>query len=260
MRQRARRDATGAASAGVARRRLTPACAAGPSGTGSSPPAADAGSRPGTPPSVIGMSILCRSARSRTDRQLTTPSATCPPPAASAGSSPMPAASRMPNLRLRDSGEEQVATRSPSPASPAKVAGPPQRLAQPGDLVQPAGDQRCGRVQPKAEALRHPAGQRDDVLAGTRDLGPDDVGDGVRPEVGVGAGQLHRDRPLVVGARQHRRGRPPGGDLQRQVGSGEHRPPARVDLARPARSPRSSAGRYRSRRPWRATRSARGGQ
>jgi hypothetical protein len=51
------------------------------------------------------------------------PSATWPWLAASASARLCPRPSRSPKVRLRDSGDEQVATRSPSPASPAKVSG-----------------------------------------------------------------------------------------------------------------------------------------
>ena len=73
-----------------------------------------------TTASVIGTYTSWARARSSTERQLLTPSAVwrvlrC------TSSSVMPRPSFSPNVRLRDSGELQVATRSPSPASPANV-------------------------------------------------------------------------------------------------------------------------------------------
>ena len=92
--------------------------------------------------SVIGISTPCARARSRIARQLLTPSAVCRVAACACSSvSPRPRCS--PKVRLRDSGDEQVPTRSPRPASPAKVSGSaPSAHAQPGGLGQPAGDQR----------------------------------------------------------------------------------------------------------------------
>src|SRR5258707_4336903 len=47
----------------------------------------------------------------------------CPPAALSADSMVPPRPSRSPNVRLRERGDVHVATRSPTPASPAMVAG-----------------------------------------------------------------------------------------------------------------------------------------
>src|SRR5205814_9609424 len=72
--------------------------------------------------SVIGISTSHRRARSRIARQLFTPSAVCRVAACACSSvSPRPRCS--PKVRLRDSGEQHVATRSPRPASPEKVSG-----------------------------------------------------------------------------------------------------------------------------------------
>ena len=50
----------------------------------------------------------------------------------------------VPKVWLRESGEEQVATRSPRPARPEKVSGSaPMRQAEPGGLGEAAGDQRA---------------------------------------------------------------------------------------------------------------------
>ena len=96
----------------------------------------------------------------------------------------MPLPSFSPNVRLRDSGEEQVATRSPSPASPANVIRVrAERRAEPGDLGQPAGDHRRRRVVAEPEPDRHADGERDDVLAAPPSSTADHVGVGVGPEV-----------------------------------------------------------------------------
>ena len=105
------------------------------------------------------------------------------PPAPRRAISPRP--SRSPKLRLRDSGELQVATRSPSPARPAKVSGSAPSYAQPGRLGQPAGDDRGERVVAEAHPRADAAGERDDVLHRAAELAADDVGVRVRAEVGV---------------------------------------------------------------------------
>ncbi len=78
--------------------------------------------------SVIGMSTSCLRARSRIERHDFTPSAVCCL-RARMSSSVSPRPSRSPNVRLRESGEVQVATRSPSPARPLKVSGSAPRAA-----------------------------------------------------------------------------------------------------------------------------------
>ena len=69
---------------------------------------------------AMGISTLWRAASSWTDAHDLTPSATWRVAAAiSATLRPRPSSS--PNVRLRDNGEEQVATRSPRPARPENV-------------------------------------------------------------------------------------------------------------------------------------------
>src|SRR3954449_3962719 len=119
----------------------------------------------------MGTSTPWARARSRTERQLLTPSAVCRVLCATC-STDMPRPSFSPNVLFRDSGELQVATRSPSPARPANVvssaprpgapaaggagAGAPRApapLPQAGGLGQPAGDERGAGVVAEAEAL-----------------------------------------------------------------------------------------------------------
>ena len=120
-------------------------------------------------------------ARAATTQDLT-PSATCRVEAV-ISSVVMPRPSFSPKVRLRDSGEEQVATRSPRPASPISVIGSaPSAVAEPGGLGEPAGDHRGGGVVAEAEADGHADAQADDVLVGAAELAADHVGAGVRPE------------------------------------------------------------------------------
>ena len=79
----------------------------------------------------------------------------------------------------------------------------------------------AGRVLAQADAGRHAARQRDDVLACAADLGADHVGVGVRPEVPGGQRALQGHRTTGVGA-----GDDGGrglflGDLAGQVGPGD---------------------------------------
>src|SRR6185312_7504996 len=83
-------------------------------------------SRTATTASVIGMSTPSLVARSNTARPDLMPSAVwviCTDTSSSVSPSP----SRRPAVWLRDSGDEQVATRSPSPASPAMVCTSPPK-------------------------------------------------------------------------------------------------------------------------------------
>ena len=165
------------------------------------------------------------------------------------GVSPRP--SRSPNVRLRDSGDEQVATRSPSPARPAKVSGSaPERDAQPADLGEPAGDQRGAAVVAQPHARGHPDRERDHVLPGAAELAADHVGVGVGAEVAGHAGVLQGDGAVVVAAGDHRGGRLARGDLAGEVRV--RTAPRRGPTARrrPRRSPRSSAPACPARRPW----------
>ncbi|SKT38288.1 Uncharacterised protein [Mycobacteroides abscessus subsp. abscessus] len=55
------------------------------------------------------------------DSHEVTPSATLPPAALRASCSVSPLPNRIPKVRFRECAEVQVATRSPTPASPARV-------------------------------------------------------------------------------------------------------------------------------------------
>ena len=86
----------------------------------------------------------------------------------------MPWPSFSPKVRLRDSGEEQVATRSPSPARPISVSGSAsERHRQPGGLGEAAGDHRGRGVVAEAEPDRHADREGDDVLVGAAELAAD---------------------------------------------------------------------------------------
>ncbi len=183
--------------------------------------------------SAIGSSTPWRSPSAQIDEHDLTPSATWPWLASSACGSVSPRPSRSPNVRLRDSGDEQVATRSPSPASPAKVSGiGAERDPEPGRLGQPAGDQRRPRVVAEAHPGGHPAGQRDHVLAGPAHLAADHVGLGVGPEVAGAAGVLQGDRAVVVGAGDHGR---PSAPRRRSPGPGSARSARRPGPGPPRR-------------------------
>ena len=191
--------------------------------------------------SVIGMSTSCLRARSSTERQLFTPSAVwcC---WASTCSTVSPRPSRSPKVRLRDSGELHVATRSPRPGEPGeghRVGA--ERDAEPGGLGQPAGDERGLGVVAEAHALGHPGGQRDDVLHRAAELAADHVGVGVRPEVRGRAGRLQPDRRC---AGRRRRRRSPRAARPRSPAPGSARTPRRPGprgRRRPRARPRSSA-------------------
>src|SRR3954451_7110676 len=96
-----------------------------------------------------------------------------------------------PKVRLRDSGEEQVATRSPSPASPMRVSGfAPSRTAsrgvsaRPRGMGGPGGPARHARgviVVAQAEPGGHARRNADDVLERAADLPADHVRRGVGP-------------------------------------------------------------------------------
>ena len=97
-----------------------------------------------------------RPASASSDEQDFAPSATCRVEA-KISSVVIPWPSRSPNVRLRESGEEQVATRSPRPASPIRVSGlAPMRGGQAGGLGEAAGDHRGGGVVAEAETDGHP--------------------------------------------------------------------------------------------------------
>ena len=162
-------------------------------------------------------------------RTMCTPSAMCPPAARFAASSDSPAPSREPNVRFRECGDVQVATRSPTPARPASVAGLapnaiPSRMISASPRVMIAATE----FSPMPDAGRHAAGQRDDVLACTADLGADDVGVGVRAEILGGQRPLQRHRTTGVGAGDDGGRGLLLGDLAGQVGPGHDGHPRRV--------------------------------
>ena len=186
--------------------------------------------------SVMGMSTSCLRARSRIERQDFTPSAVCCF-CASICSSVSPRPSFSPKVRLRDSGEVQVATRSPSPASPEKVMRVgAERGAQPGGLGEAAGDERGLGVVAEAHALGHAGGQRDDVLHRAAELAADDVGVGVRPEVRPSCRRPAAARPRR--RRCTRRRWPPAGPAAislARFGPGDHGDPVAAARRRPRR-------------------------
>ena len=167
--------------------------------------------------STMGISTPTRCARSRTDSHDFTPSATCRVDATiSATDRPRPSFS--PNVRLRDSGEEQVATRSPSPASPEKVYGsapsaPPSRAVS----GESSGDHTGFRVVTETQALGHSDSESDDVLDGSTELGADHICVRVGAEVRRVARLLDLLRPLLVEARDHAGGGLPFRDLSSEV-------------------------------------------
>ena len=139
----------------------------------------------------------------------------------------MPWPSFSPKVRLRDSGELQVATRSPRPASPANVvSSAPSAMPSRAVSASPRVISEARVLSPKPEPLGDAAGQRDDVLDRPAELAADHVGVGVRPEVRRVAGRLQRLGPVGVGAGDHGRGRLLLGDLAGQVRPGERRRPA----------------------------------
>ncbi len=153
--------------------------------------------------SVIGISTPCRRASSSTDCEDFTPSAVCVVLARTSVQRQAAARAARRTARLRDSGELQEATRSPRPASPAKVCwSAPSAVAQAADLGQPAGDQHGPGVVAQAHADGDADGQRDHVLDRAAELAADDVGVGVRAEVAGVAGLLQLAR------RRRRRCRP----------------------------------------------------
>ena len=146
--------------------------------------------------SVIGMSTSCARASARIDSAGLHALGGLPGRRARPRRGVMPRPRFSPKVRLRDSGDMQVATRSPTPASPAKVAASaPERQPEPGDLGEPAGDDRGLRVVAHAHALGHADGQRDDVLHRAAELDADHVGVRVGPEV------RRRGRPAAASRR-----------------------------------------------------------
>ena len=91
--------------------------------------------------------------------------------------------------------------RSPMPASPANVSGlrPPGK-PQPGDLREPAREERRARIVAETQALENAGGDRDHVLERPGQLDADDVAVRVDPEASASR---------RAAARLARCGRPP---------------------------------------------------
>ena len=122
-----------------------------------------------------------------------------------------------------------MATRSPSPASPAYVRGSaPSADPRPGHLGQPARDQGGASVVAIAEPVADPGGDRDHVLGGPAELDAAHVPRGVDAEARRGERALQGAGHVGVGARDHARGRLPGRDLLGVVRPRERRHPPRV--------------------------------
>ena len=102
----------------------------------------------------------CRWRGRRSEAHDLAPSATCRVEAM-ISSVVMPWPSFSPKVRLRDSGEEQVATRSPSPARPISVSGSaPSFIASRAVSASPRVISEAVVLSPKPEADRHPDAQR----------------------------------------------------------------------------------------------------
>ena len=153
-----------------------------------------------TTASQIGISTPTLRARSVMERQLLTPSAVClVTRAASSRVAPSPSCS--PKVWLRDKGDEQVATRSPSPASPANVVGSaPRRMPRRVVSARPRVMIVAFVLSPMPMPGGHAVSEGDDVLDRAAELTADDVGVRVRAEVRGGDGLLDVDRPAVVDA------------------------------------------------------------
>ena len=111
---------------------------------------------------------------------------TSPPAPASATLSPRPSA--WPKAKLRDCGEEQVSTRSPSPERPINVdprapnASPKRRSS-----AKPRAIKRGDRACAEAVAGRDAAGDREHVLGRAADLDAANVGRMIEPQGSVRA-------------------------------------------------------------------------
>src|SRR5437762_14137112 len=174
--------------------------------------------------SVIGISTPWARASSSTGPADFTPSVTCDALAA-ASASGMPRPRFSPKVRLRDSGELQVATRSPIPARPASVSwSAPSAVPSLAISARPGNEQGPG-VVPEPHPDRDAHRERDHVLDGAAELAADHVRVGVGPEVRRVAGLLQVLGHGVVGAGDHGGRVLAGGYLPRQVRAGDHRDP-----------------------------------
>ena len=153
-------------------------------------------------------------------------------PLASSTVRPRPRCS--PKVRLRDSGDEQVATRSPRPASPANVGGSAPS-ARPSRAVSasPRVISDAWVLSPKPMPVGDADGQRDDVLHRAAELAADHVGVGVGPEVRRVAGRLKRRGGVGVGARDTVAAGCRAAISRARFGPGEHGDPVRPDAGRP---------------------------
>ena len=139
----------------------------------------------------------------------------------------MPWPSFSPKVRLRDSGEEQVATRSPSPARPIRVSGlAPSAIASRAVSASPRVITDAVVLSPKPSPTAMPTARRDDVLVGAAELAADARRCWCRAGTPAsGTRSCSRLRDVLVGARDHRRGRLALGDLVGQVGPADHGDP-----------------------------------
>ena len=149
------------------------------------------------------------------------------PPSACRRGSPRaddPARTRHPTRRFRLCSLVHVATRSPTPASPAKVSGSPPS-ATPSRVISasPRVMSAARRVVAEPEAGRGTHRDRDHVLHRAGDLAPHHVGVRVHAERRGHEQLLELRTDVGVARRHHRRRRLALGDLAHEVRSGEHR-------------------------------------
>ena len=174
-------------------------------------------------PSVMGISTPSRCASSRSTGAVVSPSTTIPIERA-ASSGVAPCATSSPQRLFRPERAQQVTTRSPIPARPAKVSGPGAgHLGQPPHLGEAAGDERRLRVVAEPEPVGPSRRERDHVLRRRAELDAEDV------VVHVDTEGRRRDRELELHgerealARDHRGGGQALRDLLRDVRAGEDR-------------------------------------
>ena len=169
---------------------------------------------------TIGISTPCCAASSWIDAQDLTPSATCRVEAViSATVRPWPSSS--PKVRFRDSGDEQVATRSPRPASPEKVYGSAPRAA-PSRLVSasPRVITDAVALAPRPSPMAIPTARAITFLVAPAELAAHHVGVGVGPEA---RGVAHRLQRLRGGQGRRWPPRWPTAGVRRSPGPGSGR-------------------------------------
>ena len=139
----------------------------------------------------------------------------------------MPWPSFSPKVRLRDSGDEQVATRSPRPARPIRVSGlAPSAIASRAVSASPRVITEAVVLSPKPSPTAMPTDRADDVLVGAAELAADARRRWCRagtPASGTSRCSLLRD--VLVGAGDDRGGRLAAGDLVGEVGAADHGDP-----------------------------------